>query len=77
MSNLEISMMLHFAAICEPYRGFGENSSAYFNALNRLSNRALIRLTTADEKRQGSPGYDWVATERGYAYVEALKQVQA
>lgn len=75
MSNIEISMMLHFAAICQPYEGSCAGSPAYFAALHKLNNMGLIRSTTPDERRQGLPGYEWCATERGWAYVDALKAV--
>lgn len=65
MSSLDIKLMLHFYAICEPYSGPEAGSRAFDESIAFLSCYEMIEPCE----------YGYRATEGGAMYVDALKAV--
>lgn len=72
---LKISMMLHFAASKKPFSPEAvRTSAAYTRHVKRLLSDGLIERPSRQERRD-HPGWSYRTTDRGRAYVEALRRV--
>jgi hypothetical protein len=75
-SVMKIEMMLHFATIAGPFVPEAQRTSpAYTKFVKQLLADDLIERPT-HAQRSMHPGWAYIATERGRAYVEALKDMQ-
>lgn len=75
-SAMKIEMMIHFAVTVEPFSPERcRTSPAYTKFVKELLRDGMIKRPT-DEQREEHPGWAYKATDRGRAYVEALKDVQ-
>ena len=73
---MKIEMMLHFATCAGPFAPEAQRiSPAYTKFVKQLLADELIERPT-HEQREAHPGWAYMATERGRAYVEALKDTQ-
>ncbi len=73
---MKIEMMLHFATTVEPFAPEAQRTSpAYTKFVKQLLNDGLVERPTREE-RAAYPGWAYKATDKGRAYVEALKNVQ-
>jgi hypothetical protein len=73
---MKIDMMIHFATTVGPYTPEQSRiSPAYTKFVKQLLADELIERPTR-EQREEWPGWAYKATDRGRAYVEALKAVQ-
>lgn len=73
---MKIAMMIHFATTVGPYAPEEERTSpAYTKFVKQLLRDELIERPTRAE-REYYPGWAYRATDKGLAYVEALKDVQ-
>ena len=76
MTLLQVSMMLHYYAIAEPYamrQPEHANSLAVRNQRLDLANAGLLEvIPDTDDRHQ----VGWRCTEKGHAYVDAVCAVQ-
>lgn len=70
MTSLQVTMMLHYAAIASPYARYEPE-----HANSRAVYEQRIKLCNLDLLREGGPA-GWQVTDRGRAYVEHVKSVQ-
>lgn len=72
----KIAMMLHFATVVGPFQPErARTSPAYTKFIKQLLREGLVERPTRQE-REEHPGWAYQATNKGRAYVEALKMVQ-
>lgn len=72
---LKIEMMLHFASKIGPFAPESARTSpAYTRFIKALLRDGLVERPTKAERRK-YPGWAYRATDRGKAYVEALRRV--
>jgi hypothetical protein len=73
---MKIAMMIHFATTVGPYAPEESRTSpAYTKFIQQLLREGMVERPTKRERRM-YPGWAYKATEKGKAYVEALRHVQ-
>lgn len=72
MSPLKIQIMLHYYALADDFRNGDFSAPAVIEALETFVRQGMLRATAFGRQR-GEPAYK--ITDKGRAYVEALKAV--
>jgi hypothetical protein len=72
---LKIEMMLHFASSIKPFAPESlRTSAAYTRHIKTLLREGMVERPSKRERAE-HPGWAYRATDRGRAYVEALRRV--